>query len=151
VTVLAGRFLCYWIHPFKYNSVNSMMKPEQAVADVELRYGGRFVRVKALVDTGVSRSVISRRLADQLEVLMPLKKPYRLRTADKGELRIIGFCNVNVRFQGVEVPGRARFEVAENMREVDLIIGRPEIDTWGIVFTPEGPKPRKISIEFEII
>jgi len=56
-----------------------------------------------------------------------------------------------VRFQGVEVPGRARFEVAENMREVDLIIGRPEIDTWGIVFTPEGSKPRKISIEFEII
>jgi len=56
-----------------------------------------------------------------------------------------------VRFQGVEVPGRTRFEVAENLRELDLIIGRPEIDAWGIVFTPEGPKLRKISIEFEII
>jgi len=62
------------MHAFKYSPVNSMMKPEQAVADVELGYGGRLVRVKALVDTGASRSVISRRLADQLEALIPLKK-----------------------------------------------------------------------------
>jgi hypothetical protein len=34
---------------------------------------------------------------------------------------------------------------------VDLIIGRPEIDAWGIVFTPEGPKPRRVPIEFEIL
>jgi len=55
-------------------------------------------------------------------------------------------------FQGVEVPGGARFEVAENLREdIDLIIGRPEIDSWDIVFTPEGPKPRKVPIEFEVI
>ena len=44
------------------------------------------------------------------------------------------------------------FEVAENLREdVQLIIGRREIDAWGVVFTPEGPKPRKTPIEFEII
>jgi len=44
------------------------------------------------------------------------------------------------------------FEVAENLRaDVELIIGRPEIDSWDIVFTPEGPKPRKVPIEFEII
>jgi hypothetical protein len=55
-------------------------------------------------------------------------------------------------FQGVEVPGGAVFEVAENLREgVDLIIGRPEIDCWDIVFTPEGPKPRRAPIEFEIL
>jgi hypothetical protein len=55
-------------------------------------------------------------------------------------------------FQGVEVPGGAVFEVAENLRGgVDLIIGRPEIDSWGIVFTPEGPKPRRAPIEFEIL
>ncbi len=48
-------------------------------------------------------------------------------------------------FQGVDVPGGAVFEVAENLRrDVELIIGRPEIDTWDIVFTLEGPKPRKV-------
>jgi hypothetical protein len=32
-----------------------------------------------------------------------------------------------------------------------LIIDRLEIDSWGIIFTSEGPKPRKVPIEFEII
>lgn len=58
---------------------------------------------------------------------------------------------VDVVFQGVEVPGGAVFEVAENLRKnTELIIGRPEIDSWDIISTPEGPKPRKIPIEFEI-
>lgn len=131
----------------------AVVKPEQAFADVELRYGERVAKVRALVDTGASRSVISKRLADQLKAFTRLKKPYELRTANKrGRLRIIGFCNVDVTFQGVEVPGGARFEVAENLRDdVDLIIGRPEIDAWDIAFTPEGPRPRKVPIEFEII
>jgi hypothetical protein len=44
------------------------------------------------------------------------------------------------------------FEVAENLRkDVEIIRGRPEIESWDIVFTPEGPKPRKIPLEFEII
>jgi hypothetical protein len=44
------------------------------------------------------------------------------------------------------------FEVAENLRkDVEIIIGRPEIDSWDIVFTSEGPKPRKVPLEFEII
>jgi len=34
---------------------------------------------------------------------------------------------------------------------LDLIIGRPEIDAWDIIFAPEGPKPRKVPIEFEIV
>jgi hypothetical protein len=74
-------------------------------------------------------------------------------TADEeGRLRIIGFCDLDVVFQGVEVPGECRFEVAENLREdLDLIIGRPERDAWDIIFTSEGPKPRKVPIEFEII
>jgi hypothetical protein len=67
-------------------------------------------------------------------------------------LRIVGYCNVDVTFEGVEVPGGTRLEVAENLRDdVDLIIGRPDIDAWEIVFTPEGPRPRKIPIEFEVI
>lgn len=50
------------------------------------------------------------------------------------------------------MPGRVLFEVAENMREdLELVVGRPEIDAWHIVFTPEGPRPRKVPIEFEIV
>jgi len=67
-------------------------------------------------------------------------------------LRIVGRCMVDVVFQGVEVPGGGVFEVTENLRkDVELVIGRPEIDAWDIVFTPEGPKPRKVPIEFEIV
>ena len=129
------------------------MKPEQAMAIVELRSGDRVVRLKALVDTGASRSVISKRVAEELGAFIPLKKPYELRTANKeGRLRIIGYCRVDVVFQGAEVPGGAVFEVAENLREdVDVVIGRPEIDAWDIIFTPEGSRPRKVPIEFEII
>lgn len=129
------------------------MKPEQATANVKLGYGDKFIELKVLVDTGASKSVISKRLTDKLSALVPLKEPYELRTADeKGRLKIIGRCMVDVVFQGVKVPGGAVFEVAENLRkDTELIIGRPEVDSWDIIFTPEGPKPRKVPIEFEII
>ncbi|MEM0267112.1 MAG: retropepsin-like aspartic protease [Thermofilaceae archaeon] len=127
------------------------MKPEQAIANVELRHRDKAVKIKALVDTGASKSIISKRLADELQSFISLREPYELRTADeKGRLKIVGRCMVDVVFQGVKVPGGAVFEVAENLR-ADLIIGRPEIDSWDIAFTPEGPKPRKVPIEFEII
>jgi hypothetical protein len=133
--------------------MRGLMKLEEAVAEVELRFEGRSVRVKAIVDTGASRSVMSKALSDALGAFVPLKEPYELRTADEeGGLRIVGYCRVGAVFQGVEVPGGAVFEVAENLRKgVDLIIGRPEIDSWGIVLTPEGPKLRKVPIEFEIL
>ena len=129
------------------------MKLDEAVAEVELRLEGKSVKVRAIVDTGASRSVMSKALSDALGAFTPLKEPYELRTADEGgRLRVVGYCRVGVVFQGVEVPGGAVFEVAENLRKgVDLIIGRPEIDAWGIVFTPEGPKLRKVPIEFEIL
>jgi len=129
------------------------LRAEQALADVELRHRGRSVRLKALVDTGAGKSVISRHLADELGSFIPLERPYELRTADReGRLRITGQCLAEVVFEGIRVPGRVVFEVAENLREgVDLIIGRPEIDAWDIVFTPEGPRPRKVPIEFEIL
>lgn len=129
------------------------MKPEQAIADVKLSYGDRFIELKALVDTGAGKSIVSKRLAEKLNAFIPLKEPYELRTADGGgRLKIIGRCMVNVEFQGVKVPGGAVFEVAESLRkDVEIIIGRPEIESWDIVFTPEGPKPRKIPLEFEII
>ncbi len=112
------------------------------------------VRLKALVDAGASKSVISERLALELGAFIPLAKPYELRTADEeGRLRVVGRCMVDeVLFQGVEVPGGAVFEVAENLRRgLELVIGRPEIDAWGVAFTPEGPRPRRVPIEFEII
>jgi len=59
------------------------LRSEQAIADVELRCEGRVVRLKALVDTGASKSVISKRIADELEAFIPLRKPYELRTADE--------------------------------------------------------------------
>jgi len=130
-----------------------MIKPEQAIADVELKSKNRSIKLKALVDTGASKSVISKVLADELNAFIPLREPYELRTADeKGRLKIIGRCMVDVVFQGVKVPGGAIFEVAENLkRKVEVAIGRPEIDAWDIIFTPEGPKPRRVPIEFEII
>jgi hypothetical protein len=129
------------------------MKPEQAMADIELRHKDKLVKLKALVDTGASKSIISKKLSDELEAFIPLREPYELRTADeKGKLRIIGKCIVDVVFQGVKVPGGAVFEIAENLRrDVEVVIGRPEIDAWDIIFTPEGPKPRKVPIEFEIV
>lgn len=130
------------------------MKAEQATAEVEVSYREKTVRLKCLVDTGASRSVISKRLSDELGAFTPLKEPYELRTADKeGKLRITGRCLLDVViFQGVKVPGGAVFEVAENLRDdVSLIIGRTEMDAWDVIFTAEGPKPRKVPIEFEII
>lgn len=129
------------------------MKPEQSIADVELRHEDKLVKLKALVDTGASKSVISKRLTDELKAFIPLREPYELRTADeKGRLKIIGRCIVDIVFQGVKVPGGAVFEVAENLRrDIEAVIGRPEIDAWDIILTAEGPKPKKVPIEFEII
>jgi len=129
------------------------MKPEQAIADIEIGYGEKVIRRKCLVDTGTSRSIISKTLAEDIGSFIPLREAYEFGTADKeGKLEIIGHCVVDVVFQGVKVPGGTMFEVAENLREeVELIIGRPEIDTWDIIFTPEGPRPRKVPIEFEVI
>ncbi len=129
------------------------MRYERAIANVELRHGDRLVRLKVLVDTGASKSVISKRIADELGAFIPLKEPYELRTADEeGRLKIVGRCMVDIVFQGVRVPGGIVFEVAENLRkDIEAVVGRPEIDAWDIIFTPEGPKPKKVPIEFEIV
>ncbi|MBS7610318.1 hypothetical protein KEJ19_07160 [Candidatus Bathyarchaeota archaeon] len=51
------------------------MKKEtkQATADVEIRYKEKTLELKCLVDTGASRSVISKRLPDKLLLSYPLK------------------------------------------------------------------------------
>jgi len=129
------------------------LRIEHALADVELEYRGRRIKKRALIDTGASKSIISKRLAMQLNAFMPLDEPYILRTADKdGKLIISGFARLKVKFQGVEIPGGCTFEVAENLREdIDVIIGRPEIDSWGIIFTTKGARLRKVPVEFDII
>ena len=81
------------------------MKPKQAIAHVKLGYGNKVVELKALVDTGASKSVISKGLAEELGAIIPPREPYELRTADEeGRLRIVGRCMVDVEFQGVECP-----------------------------------------------
>ncbi len=130
-----------------------VVKIENVFVDVELEYKGKRISKKALVDTGASKSIISRKLAVELGALIPLDEPYELRTANKnGRLYIIGFARLRIKFQGVTIPGGCTFEVADNLREdIDVIIGRPEIDSWGIIFTPEGAKLRKVPVEFDVV
>jgi hypothetical protein len=40
-------------------SIRQLMRGEQAVANVEITHGGRRIKLKCLVDTGASLSVIS--------------------------------------------------------------------------------------------
>jgi predicted aspartyl protease len=47
------------------------LKPEQAIAHVKLSYGNKVVELKALVDTGASKSVISKGLAEELGAIYP--------------------------------------------------------------------------------
>jgi hypothetical protein len=59
------------------------LKSEQATATVTLSYGDKSIELNALVDTSASRSIISKRLAEDLEALIPIKEPYELKTADE--------------------------------------------------------------------
>jgi len=82
------------------------------------------VRIRDLVDSGAGRSVISKKLSEETRSFMPLSESYELRTADKeGKLRITGQCLVEVVFQGVKMPSRVLFEVAENLGE-DFLVGQ---------------------------
>lgn len=56
-----------------------IMRFEQAVAEVKLKYGDKFIEVKALVDTSASKSIISKRLTDMLGAFIPLKSHMSLR------------------------------------------------------------------------
>jgi hypothetical protein len=47
------------------------MKFDEVVAEVELRFGSKSVKVKALVDTGASRSIMSKALSDELGAFTP--------------------------------------------------------------------------------
>lgn len=128
------------------------MKAEQARAKVKLKHRDRIVELDALVDSWVNMSVLSKHVSEKLECFHSIK-PYEVRTADKeGKLRIDGYCRADIEFQGYEIPGGAVSEVAENLSEdLDLVIGRPEIDKWDIILAPEGSKLRRYLPVFEII
>jgi len=123
------------------------MRTEEVRARIKLNG----IEVDAVFDTGASVSVVPKELAMRLGGYTELRKKYYAGTAKKGVgVRIIGrVADVLPEVGGCsEIPSTS-FEVSD---EVDhVIIGRPELDKWDIIFTPEGPKPRKCPVELEII
>jgi hypothetical protein len=116
------------------------MRDEEVLAKVTLVKGVEVVNVTAIVDTGADVSIISRRLAEKLGCLSELEEVEEIETAKKGvTVRIVGYCIPSrIMFQGERVP-LTLFYVAEDLIE-DMIVGRHEIDLWGVVFTREGPR-----------
>jgi hypothetical protein len=116
------------------------MRDEEVLAKVTLVKGVEVVNVTAIVDTGADVSIISRRLAEKLGCLSELEEVEEMETAKKGvTVRIVGYCIPSrIMFQGERVP-LTLFYVAEDLIE-DMIVGRHEIDLWGVVFTREGPR-----------
>ena len=115
----------------------------------KIRLNGR--EVEALFDTGMRRSVVPKSLALELGCYreLPEEDRYGLEVAGEGvKLRIIGKCDVIPEVAGCKIPSTT-LEVSEDVREV--VIGRPELDEWDIVFTPEGSKLRKYPITFDLI
>jgi predicted aspartyl protease len=60
------------------------LKPEQAIAHVKLSYGNKVVELKALVDTGASKSVISKGLAEELGAIYP-REPSHFRAGKRSD------------------------------------------------------------------
>jgi hypothetical protein len=116
------------------------MRDEEVLAKVTLVKGVEVVNVTAIVDTGADVSIVSRRLAEKLGCLSELEEVEEMETAKKGvTVRIVGYCIPSrIMFQGERVP-LALFYVAEDLIE-DMVVGRHEIDLWGVVFTREGPR-----------
>jgi hypothetical protein len=63
-------------------------------------------------------------------------------------LKVLNYIQILKTLEGSPIDDIAY--VIEELAE-ELFRGRTEIDSWDIVFTPEGPKPRRVSIEFEIL
>jgi hypothetical protein len=116
------------------------MRDEEVLAKITLVKGEEAVNVTAIVDTGADVSIISRRLAEKLGCLSELEEVEEIETAKKGvTVRVVGYCIPSrIIFQGERVP-LTLFYVAEDLIE-DMIVGRHEIDLWGVVFTREGPR-----------
>jgi hypothetical protein len=116
------------------------MRDEEVLAKVTLVKGEEVVNVTAIVDTGADVSIISRRLAEKLGCLSELEEIEEIETAKKGvTVRIVGYCIPSrIMFQGERVP-LTLFYVAGDLIE-DMVVGRHEIDLWGVVFTREGPR-----------
>jgi hypothetical protein len=116
------------------------MHDEEVLAKVTLVKGVEAVNVTAIVNTGAHISIISRRLAEKLGCLIELEEVMEVERAKKGvTVRVVGYCIPSrIIFQGERVPPTLLY-VAEDLIE-DMIVGRHEIDLWGIVFTKEGPR-----------
>jgi hypothetical protein len=63
-------------------------------------------------------------------------------------LKVLDYIQILKTLEGSPIDDIA-YVIEESAEE--LFRGRAEIDSWDIVFTPEGPKPRRVPIEFEIL
>ncbi len=121
---------------------------------IRLGSGGKTIEVDALFDTGASRSVLSSDIAEQLKsgyVRLPADQEYSLGTASRdGKVRVTGRLSVTVELPDCEIPSTP-FEVSEDLEPGKLIIGRTQLDEWGIEFTKDGPHPRTCPVRLEII
>ena len=101
--------------------------------------------VEALFDTGADRSVISQDVAAGLagcRMRLPPSMRYTMYGASKGsEIRVEEIGVARVRLAGCVVPTTV-FDVSADLEPGTVIIGRPELDAWGIQFGPDGPKPK---------
>jgi hypothetical protein len=130
------------------------METEHAYAKVRLICGEGSVEVDALFDTGTSRSVMSEDLARRLSgclMRLPEDQRYVLQTEEKGgQVRIEGQVRARVVLPGCEVPSTP-FEVSPDLRPGHLIVGRTQLDEWGIAFTDQGPRPKVCPPNLEIL
>ena len=84
--------------------------------------------VEALFDTGASYSCIRPELAEQLEILIPLRRPKELGTADENTtVRVTARVALDFELDGVVLSDE--FMVVPNLRR-DVIIGVSTMQKW---------------------
>lgn len=129
------------------------MRDNQAIGKVRLTSDGQMLEVDALFDTGAARSVMSVDLAKRLSTgysKLPQGQAYALTTPKGGRLRVDGHIQAKVELYGCDVPSTG-IEVSPDLTHGRLIVGRPQLDEWDIVFTKAGPRPRTCPIKLELI
>lgn len=131
------------------------MEERRVRARVELTCGvGAPVAADALFDTGAYRSVVSEDLVAGLagcRLRLPRSMRYEMAGVVRGStLRVEEVVVARVRLAQCEVQPTV-FEVSPDLDPGTVIVGRPELDAWGIDFTPSGPAPRACPPKMGII
>ncbi len=129
------------------------MRAEQATGKLRLISDGQIVEVEALFDTGASRSVMAADIAKKLSTgyyQLPHGQAYALTTPKGERLRVDAQVRAKVELYGCDVPSTG-IEVSPDLVDGRLIIGRPQLDEWDIVFTKAGPRPKSCPIKLELV